>query len=319
MMRKAMVGGWVAAVLMLPGLGVAQPRPVLEDPDGTIVEELVVQAREPGPAWWKVSDADTTVYILGVTEEHLPKGLNWDQRYLQRRLKGANSLIIGTRVSLKAKVSDVPALLKARGKLKSKAPMESTLPEPLRARFVAARERIGQPASRYAGWGPLMAGQQLLADTGKGEQGPSMLGAILKQARAEKVKVVDPARYEAMPFIRAALESLTPAVHQQCLEGALTDAEAPKGRVRAAAEGWARGDVAAALREPRSFEKCLLLLGGGADLWRRMTGDQAAAIAAALDQPGHSVAIVSLRPLLAQGGVAQQLEARGVEVVGPGG
>jgi len=312
------IGLFAAVVLAWPAAGWAQPRPMLEDPEGTIVEELVVQAREPGPAWWKVEDADTTVWILGIGEERLPPGLAWDQRWLQRRLKGANSLILGTRVSLRAKVSDVPALLKARSKLKSKAPMETTLPEPLRVRFVAARERIGQPAGRYAGWSPMMAGQQLLANTRKGEAGPSVIGPILKRAKAEKAKVVDPARYEAMPFIRAAMGSLTPAVHEQCLDGALRDADAPKGRARAAAEGWARGDVAAALREPRSFEKCLLLLGGGADLWRRMTGDQAAAIVAALEKPGHSVAIISLRPLLAQGGVIEQLEAKGVEVTGPG-
>jgi hypothetical protein len=36
------------------------------DPEANLVEELVVNARLPGPAWWKVSDADTTVYVLGV-------------------------------------------------------------------------------------------------------------------------------------------------------------------------------------------------------------------------------------------------------------
>jgi hypothetical protein len=76
--------------------------------------------------------------------------------------------------------------------------------------------------------------------------------------------------------------------------------------------------VAAALTEPRGFEKCLLLLGGGPDLWRRVVKDNAAAIEAALARPGHAVAIVSLRPLLAQGGVIQSLEARGLEVEGGG-
>ena len=76
--------------------------------------------------------------------------------------------------------------------------------------------------------------------------------------------------------------------------------------------------MAAALREPRGFEKCLLLLGGGADLWRRLTEDRATAIAKALDTPGHSVAIVSLRNLLADNGVIEALEAKGLHVAGPG-
>jgi uncharacterized protein YbaP (TraB family) len=304
-----------AALALWPGAAGAQR---LEDPEANIVEELVIQAKEPGPAWWTVSDDDTTVYILGILDDRMPAGVTWDRRFLDRRLKGANSLIVGTRVSLSAKLKDIPALLRARKQLRSKTPLETTLPEPLRVRFVAARERAGLPAAKYAGWAPLLAGQQLTDDVRQKEGVTRVVDPILKAARREKVKIVDPARYEAMPFVRTALASLTPAVHEQCLDGALDDLEAPTARRRAAAQGWASGDVAAALTEPRSFEKCLLLLGGGSELWRRVNRDNAAAIAAALEKPGHSVAIVSLRPLLAEGGVVQELERRGLEVTGAG-
>lgn len=309
---------WMAAALAWGAAQGAAAQLRIEDPDANIVEELVIQAKEPGPAWWKVSDDDTTVYILGIIDDRVPAGVTWDRRFLDRRLKGANSLIVGTRISMKAKISDVPALLRVRKQLKSKTPPEASLPEPLRLRFVAARERIGQPAGRYVGWGPMLAGQMLLEDARKRQGATPVVDTILKAARREKVKLVDPARYDAMPFLRTAMASLTPQLQEQCLALALNDAEASPARVRAAAQGWARGDVAAALTEPRSFEKCLLLLGGGADLWRRVVRDNAAAIATALDKPGHAVAIVSLRPLLAEGGVIQTLEARGLEVEGGG-
>lgn len=312
-MRKAWWGA-VAAVLLPLGAS-AQP---LDDPEANIVEELVIQAKEPGPAWWTVSDDDTTVYILGVGEDPLPAGVTWDRRFLDRRMKGANSLVVGTRVGLSGGFRDIPALLRLRKQLRSKAPMETTLPEPLRVRFVAARERIGQPAGKYAAWKPMVAGLQLLGDAQKGERGAAVTPAVLKAAKREKVKVVEPARYKAVPVLQAAAASLTPAMHEQCLDLALKDAEAPAGRSRAAAQAWARGDVAGALTEPRSFERCLLLLGGGAELWRRVNRDNAAAIAKALETPGRSVAIVSLRALLAEGGVAQALEARGLEVSGAG-
>lgn len=303
----------VAAALVLGSPAMAQAP--LEDPDGAIVEELVVQAKSPGPAWWKVSDADTTVWILGVVDGETPVSVAWDRRTLDRRLKGANSLIVGTRVGMSARVTDLPALLKVRNRLRSKVPLETTLPEPLRLRFVAVRERIRQPAGRYASWTPIVAGRMLLSDATRGQAtGASVQQTILKAAKAQKVKLVDPARYDAMPYVRAAMAARTPQLEHQCLSLALDDAEAPPARARAAAQGWARGDVAAALTEPRSFEKCLTLLGGGGDLWRRVVKDNAAAIEAALAKPGHSVAIVSLRPLLAEGGVAQTLEARGVEV-----
>lgn len=313
---KRLWGIAAAAALVWPAGPASAQR--LEDPEANIVAELVVQAKEPGPAWWKVSDEDSTVYILGVGEDRMPPGVTWDRRFVDRRLKGANSLIVGTRVGLRGGFGDIPALLRLRKQMRSKTPLEATLPEPLRARFVAQRTRIGQPASKYANWKPFLAGLQLLGDAQGGQKGATVVDAVIKTAKREKAKVVQPANYKAVPVLQQAMATLTPQMHDQCLDLALRDAEAPAGRSRAAAQSWARGDVAGALTEPRSFEKCLLLLGGGPDLWRRVVKDNATAIATALQKPGHSVAIVSLRPLLAEGGVIQQLEARGLEVEGGG-
>lgn len=299
-------------VLMLA----AQP---LADPEAHIVEELVVQAREPGPAWWRVEDADTTVWILGLPSESLPADVRWDRRALDRRLTGANSLIDASGVSLRGGVRDIPLLLRVRSRMQSKTPMEAGLPEPLRARFVAARERIGQPAKRYAGWQPFVAGMMLVSDTrGKRRAGTAVDNQVIGEARKRKVPVVEPARYPVAPLVRQAMDGLTPAVQQSCLAGALDDAGAPAGRYATAARAWARGDVAEALSSPRSFDKCFLVLSGGAELWSRATRDHAAAIAAALGKPGHSVAVVGLRALVAEDGVLEQLQARGLKVLGPG-
>jgi hypothetical protein len=94
--------------------------------------------------------------------------------------------------------------------------------------------------------------------------------------------------------------------------------EAGDARARRAAEGWARGDVATALTAPRGFDRCLLVLAGGAELWSRVTHDEADEIAGALGKPGHAVAIVGLRRLLATDGVIARLEAKGLHVAGPG-
>ena len=59
--------------LLLAGPASAQ----VADPDSVLVEELVVTGRLPGPAWWRVSDADTTVYILALPETDIPPGLAW--------------------------------------------------------------------------------------------------------------------------------------------------------------------------------------------------------------------------------------------------
>ncbi|MDQ0464871.1 hypothetical protein QO010_002655 [Caulobacter ginsengisoli] len=302
----------VAACLFLT-LGAAAP-PV-EDPEGTLVEALVVAPRTPGPAWWKVSDGDTTVWILAMPEGGLPPGVAWDQSVVARRLKGANSLIQGA--SMTAGVRDIPALLKLRGQLRSKTPLEASLPPALRDRFVADRTRLGKPAKRYAEWSPLAAGLMLMGDSrAKGRWGHPD-NDVRRLAKKAKVPLRSGARYDAVPFLRKALAGLTPAIQQQCLESALDDID-DAGRVRPAAQGWARGDVRSALSGPRAFERCVLLLSGGGDIWRRASRDQTQDIAEALKKPGHSVALVGLRRLLAQDGVLAQLRARGLTVTGPG-
>lgn len=313
-MRLLKTTGLIAALALSFGTATAAP---IEDPEGTVVDAFVVQAVEPGPAWWRVSDGDSIVYILGAPESPMPPGVTWDKRTVERRLAGANGLLMGS--SMTAGLRDLPALLKIRAQLKSKTPLEPGLSPALRARFVAARTRLGQPASKYAGWTPLVAGALIYGDSRDRKKGWSYTRAAVTQAaKKRKVKVTFSARYKAVPFARAAIAGLTPAIHQQCLESALEDIETSDARVRASAAGWARGDVAVALTAPRNFDRCLLLLSGGAELWRRQSRDDAAAIATALKKPGKAVAVIGLRRLLAEDGVLEQLRDKGFDVAGPG-
>jgi hypothetical protein len=88
--------------------------------------------------------------------------------------------------------------------------------------------------------------------------------------------------------------------------------------VSRAAEGWARGDVIAALNAERSYERCINAAPGALKIDAKIKADQAQAIARALKTPGHAVAVVQLRPLLAQGGVLDRLRAQGFTVKPPG-
>src|SRR5579872_2530579 len=98
--RGRRLGALVAAILAAsPAL--AQPqdvpitpaRPDPNDPDAVLVEELVVTARLPGPAWWTVSNGTTTVYVLG-SPSLAPKRMEWDRKIFDRRLAGANVVIL---------------------------------------------------------------------------------------------------------------------------------------------------------------------------------------------------------------------------------
>ena len=163
------IGAALALLWAVPaGAQLASP-PVLADPEASVVEELVVVARDRGPAWWRVSDEDTTVYILALPDTQLPKDLAWDTVGLERRLRGSNALIGGGRsYKLNLSFKTLGMLLSLRRAMRTKGTMEDDLPPELRGRFVAAREGLGKDARHYAGWGPMVAGFILVGDSREG-------------------------------------------------------------------------------------------------------------------------------------------------------
>jgi len=316
---KRQILALVAALMLLhPQAARAQAAAVTlpEDPGAVVVEELVVQAREPGPAWWVVSDGDSTVYILGMPSGGLPPKSTWDRRYLDRRLKGANSLILADSVRIKVGVSSFGEAMRLYRSLRSDTPLEQRLEEPLRSRFIEARRKVGQPEKRYANWTPFIASLTLMGDAApKGWVDPR--NDVIRSAKKAKVRRVEAPAKDVSDVARTVLGKMDPALETACLAAAVRTVE--RSRPGVVAEGWARGDVAAAISGPRDYEGCLLLLNGGARIWREITGEHARLIAEALKAPGHSVALVDLSSLVAEEGVIRKLEARGLKVTGPGG
>jgi uncharacterized protein YbaP (TraB family) len=298
----------------------ASPRAVaaispIADPEATIVDELVVTSKTSGPAWWRVSSPSSTVYILG-TAGALPKGLKWDTAAVRRRLSGANTLIGPPKVS--ANLGDVFALLSIQRHYRSKTPVEQTLPPELRARFLADRTSLSSDPRAYSGWTALAAGLIMVSDFRKrarlDPQEPQ--AAVVRLAREMGVSVTPAGAYRAVPILRAAETGLATS-GPACMADALDEIEAGAGRVKIAAEGWARGDVATALTAQRGYEKCVNSLPEGADVITRAMSDTTLALDQALAKPGHSVAVVNLRLLLARGGVLQRLKAKGFTIAAP--
>jgi TraB family protein len=303
-----------ALVCALPASAQVPETPL--DPNETLVEELVVRGRLPGPAWWRVSDADTTVYVLGVPSL-APKRMEWDRAIFERRLEGANVVILPF-VNVRAKATGSIGTAFNLMRLKSGGPFEAKLEPATRARFVAVRARLGQDARHYNTGNPLAAGVQLAIDYRDGSSltnmDPAKLVRLLAQRRG--VKVVEKS-YDLGPQLGGILR--TPAsVGRLCFDEVLAQAEAGPGGTRAAARAWAVGDVEGALANERTYERCLATISGGRTYDERTKADEAAAIAKALQTPGHAIALVPLRPLLAQGGVLDRLRGQGFTVKTPG-
>jgi uncharacterized protein YbaP (TraB family) len=275
-----------------------------------------VTARLPGPAWWRVSDGDSTVYVLG-TPAVATKQLGWDRSVLERRLEGANQLIVSVQ-GVSVRPLSAPGAAVNYLRLRSGSAIEESLPPAERSRFVAARTAFGKPASRYRTNNPLAASLLLVDDWMERERLTNTDPAkpIRQLARSKRVKVVEKT-YDAGPLL-GALARTPRAAGLACLDAVLDQIDAGPGAIRAASRAWAHGEVRAALAAERTVERCLAAAPGAAALDARFKADQAAQIAAALRQPGHSVAVIQLRPLLSQGGVLDRLRAQGFEVATPG-
>ncbi|WP_309092414.1 TraB/GumN family protein [Phenylobacterium sp.] len=305
----------LAAALALPAR--AQVPLVPADPDATLVEELVVVGRLPGPAWWRVSDGDTTVYVLGVPSL-APKRMQWDRTIFENRLQGANAVVLPF-TNIRAKTSGILGSGLNLLRLRSGGPFEARLDPGTRGRFVAVRERLGYPAKHYPTSNPLAAGVQLAADYREKANltttDPAKLVELL--ARQKGVPVVEKT-YDIGPLLGAIIRT-SPAVGRVCFDEVLAQAEAGPGVTLQAAKAWAVGDVPGALENERTYERCLNMVPGGRAFDERMKADTAAAIVKQLQRPGHAIVLVPLRPLLAQGGVLDRLRAQGLEVKTPAG
>ena len=315
-MKSAILTLAAGLVLLAAPDARTQTAPALpEDPGAAVVEELVVQAKEPGPAWWVVKDGDSTVYILGMKGRIPPKPA-WDRRWLDRRLKGANSLILADRWSISVGVSSFGEATRLYRSLRSDIPLETRLQEPLRSQFVAAREKLGQPAGRYAKWTPLFASMMLVGDSIP-EDWVSPADDVIEAARKAKVPIVAAPSKNVSEMVSKVFSNTDPALETTCLSAAVRSVE--RARPGTVAEGWARGDIAAAISGPRDYQGCNLLLNGGPQFWRAFFDDQARLIADGLKTPGHSVALVEISSMVAVEGILRKLEARGLEVTGPDG
>jgi len=297
---------------LTPGVAGAQQS---RDPEATVVQELIVTAPSGGPAWWSVSKGASTVWILG-TPSDLPKGFSWDQRVLDRRIGQSRAVLLPPEAH--AGLMDIFGIMAAQRRLKSREPLEVRAPAPLGARFVAATAALGRAPKDYDHWNGLMAGVMMSADFRRkaGLEPFAPLPAIRRAAEKRRVPVSNVADYPFMPTLRAGIAEVTPELEWVCLAAAVDEIDKGPDAFRAAARGWAVGDVRTALTTPRGYEVCFNSIPAGADIARRAMNDETRAIEKALQTPGRVIAVVSLRTLLAQGGVLEQLRADGYSIKG---
>ncbi len=310
---RTILTGLMLAAAMTGGAARAQ---VIDDPQANVVEALVVSAKLPGPAWWRVSDGDTTIYVMG-TPSALPKGMAWDKSVLERRLDGAFAVV--TPPEWRAGLTDIPGLLKLRKSLKGDGDWARNSPV-LAARLQRSWTAVEpKDPNGWKDWKPLFVALQLNNKANsqaqlKVSEPDRTIGDL---ARKRRVKTRPAAVHKAMPMLKSLVREHSEEAGLTCLSETLDATEAGPAPIRAAADAWAQGRVKDALAGPRSAERCELLMPGVADLKRQLVDDEVQALTDLLKTPGHAVAYFPLRALVAENGVLDKLRARGITVRTP--
>jgi uncharacterized protein YbaP (TraB family) len=136
----------------------------------------------PGPALWKVADADTTIYLFG-TVHALPQGKEWFDGRIARAFAASDEMV--TEVDL-SDPSASAAAMQSAGMLPEGASLRAMMAPEARQRFEAALVGLGLPVEALDRMEPWMASltMSLLPLLRQGYQTESGVEAALS-ARAE--------------------------------------------------------------------------------------------------------------------------------------
>lgn len=289
-LARALAAGLVIAAFAAPLPGSAQ------DSQTTVVADLVVVAPASGPAWWKVSKGDASVWIIGLPPK-TPIGMKWDQATLKRRVKGAR-LMLGAYIESSGfgPGSDLPPLT-----------------GPLASRVASEHQRINGRALK----GPPTIQNAISLHWNYQSAAGVSYGTheeIYQVARRAGVKFVTPPVYRHT-WTMGEMNQRNPEM-MRCIDATFKEIQkSPEGFYRAA-EYWAVGDVANMLAaSPKGAGRaCELLFKGH---WDRTVAFQTTLIAQALDKPGKVIAASHIDQLVAKDGILERLRAQGFTTADP--
>ena len=250
-------------------------------------------ASEPAtPPMWKVSDGDTTVWLLG-SMHLLPPGTDWRDAAVDRAIGDADTLVLESDPDA---TSDFDALAKAPGL----PPLAERVSPDRREALDKAIARTGQPADAFDGYKDWAAAVML--DTGDaidaGATAKDGVDATLWDAFRGKTRVA----LEAPGAQVRALDILPPQLQSRMLDEAL---DGP--RYESVLDAWSRGDLVALDQASASKELRPFLVTAANRRWADW-------IAARMGQKGKLLVAVGAGHLVGQDSIADLLAAKGLKV-----
>ena len=306
------------ALMILPAR--AQPETPKSQEEWAEIESVTVSAK-PGPAVWRLTRGASEVWILGMAGP-MPRDMDWNRDYVAELLDGARTVLLPPRADFN--LVDIGWFMVRHGSelsLPRGQALEDSLPTDLRARFTATRTAIGTDADDYRTDIPIRAAVRLAQDFLKaadlGYREPRW--TVERLASRKRVPTAPVSRFDVMDAVRDLLK-LTPDQQRTCLSQAVEDITWARAHAERAARAWAVGDLRTVkdhYSESRLFGCVIAQVERIGNIDARNIAETTRALDVALSQPGKTVALVQMGPLLRKDGVLARLKAQGVIIEAP--
>jgi hypothetical protein len=295
----------------------AQSSPPIDDPNA-IVEELVVTARYPGPAFWRVADADSEVWIMAVPY-YIPDKMAWDKTRTEQVLKGANGLILPSAVGVGFGEA-VRFAIKYRKQFTNEGnrTLDQILPTQVIERYEQLPKAYQTADLKTSTVRPIFAGLSVAARARKTGRWIEPHSDIVTLAKKAKVKIRTASMTSALPIAKAIM-TMPDAEQSQCFDGFINSVDRSIKTVGPVATAWAEGRTAEFLggTTTTGADQCIYSIGEVSNMREKAYQAEIKTIKAALDQPGKTLMITGVRPLVAQNGILARLRDQGFTVRTP--
>ncbi len=275
--------------------GVAQARPA--PPTTTIAT----------PALWRVSDADTTIYLFGTVHVMKP-GIDWFRGGVKAAFDGSDELVL--EIVEPDDPNAMGAVMMSKALAGDGVALSARLDDPARDKYRAAMEANAMPWQAFEGFAPWMAGMALSVAPLQKLGYRADLGAE-KVLRAAAVKAGK--RVEALETVEQQIDffaTLPMAQQVQFLNATVDGLPEMEGEFAGLLRYWQAGDpkkLAKSMNESLEATPQLaqiLLIGRNAN-WAQW-------IKGRMDQPGTVFVAVGAGHLAGRGSVQDQLKALGI-------
>lgn len=316
-MRRYLAGLAALALMTSPVSAGAQDRApdTAQNPaqDADRVDDIIVTARRAGAPMWTVTRGDSTVILVGAISG-VPRDFAWRPEALEEATRRSRRILYPT--VGQASVSDVLRLM-WRIRTIARLPQGTTsadfLPPGLQARLEAVMAGEGDDWRTKSFVGLSF---DLLEKAGSERRTSGAVDAVRRAAREARVPGEPIGTVRGDELIEG-LISDPPSQYISCVAAAVTAAEEGPEGARARLEAWRSLRVPEVLATGLDLAYARCWPSGDPEIAPMVREQWRVAADTALDQPGVTMGVAPLRILAEPGGVLDQLEAEGADILGP--